>query len=123
MANDEIKPFKKAFRRVNRQFSVLCYAIVILLTFLGVSFSDWGEMVVRNVLIMPVIGVLGYVIFRRKAFYKLPLILLFVEIIAFIINIVERDLHMICMTAVVYLVFMLTGILIGMLLHFAFRKE
>lgn len=120
---DEIKPFRKILKKTNRQFNILCYAVIILLLFIGVSFSDWGETMLKSIAVMPAVGALGYVLFRYKALYKLPLMLLLTEIIAFIIGFIERDFYMIGINAGIACVFILAGFLIAMLLHFAFGKE
>ena len=123
VAEDEIKPFRKMLKKTKRQFSVLCYAVIILLLFIGVSFSDWGETMLRSIAVMPAAGILGYVLFRYKALYKLPLMLLLAEIIAFVIGFIERDIYMIGLNMALACLFILLGFLIAMLVHFAFRKE
>ncbi len=120
---EEIKPFKKLLKKTNRQFTVLCYAVLILLLFIGVSFSDWGENMLKSIAVMPAAGALGYVLFRYKALYRLPLMLLVTEAFAFAINIIERDLYMIGINAGLACLCILTGFLLAVLVHSAFRKD
>lgn len=120
---EEIKPFKKILKKTNRKFNVLCYAVMILLLFIGVSFSDWGENMLRSIAVMPAAGALGYVLFRYKALYKLPLMLLVTEAAMFAIGIIERDFYMIGINAGLACVCILAGFLLAVLVHFALRKD
>ncbi len=122
-AKEEIKPFKKILKKTNRQFNVLCYAVIILLLFIGVSFSDWGENMLKSIAVMPATGALGYVLFRYKTLYKLPLMLLVTEAFAFAINIIEHDFYMIGLNVALALLCILAGFLFAVLVHFIFRKD
>lgn len=122
-AEEEIKPFRKMLKKTNRQFTILCYAVIILFLFIGVSFSDWGETMLKSIAVMPAVGALGYALFRYRALYKLPLMLLLTEAVAFVTGFIERDFYMIGINAGISCLFILAGFLIAMLIHFAFRKE
>jgi hypothetical protein len=80
-----------------------------------------------NALIMPFIGVLGYVVFRWKAIYMTPLILTFVHVLMNTIPMgLQReylDFQVLVALTFIYCIFMLAGVLIAGLLHFAFKKE
>ena len=123
VAEDEIKPFRKMLKKTKWLFSALCCAVIILFLFIGVSFSDWGEDMLRSIVVMPAAGILGYVLFRYTALYKLPLMLLLAEIIAFVIGFIERDIYMIGLNVALACLFILLGFLIAMLVHFSFRKD
>ena len=120
---EEIKPFKKILKKTNRLFSALCCTVIILFLFIGVSFSDWGENMLKSIAVMPAAGAFGYVLFRYKALYKLPLMLLITEAAAFVIGFVERDIYMIGLNMALACLFIFIGFLIAMLIHFAFRKD
>ena len=120
---EEIKPFKKILKKTNRLFSALCCTVIILFLFIGVSFSDWGENMLKSIAVMPVAGAFGYVLFRYKALYKLPLMLLITEAAAFVIGFVERDIYMIGLNMALACLFIFIGFLIAMLIYFAFRKD
>jgi len=67
---------------MNRQFNSMAYALIILLIFLGFSWTG-GENLMYNSLIMPVVGIFGYYVFKWKAIYKIPVLLLAVELFIF----------------------------------------
>ena len=76
---------------------------------------------------MPVIGALGYVIFRGYAALILPGMLLALHLagnlIAFLRGVEVLDLWSVVLWTALYAVFAAVGVLIAWLLHFAFRKE
>lgn len=80
-----------------------------------------------NTLIMPLIGVVGYCLFRWKAIYTIPLLLLIFYPIATVASMVlageTLDVYSAVFWTVIYSIFALTGTAIAGLLHFAFRRE
>ena len=109
-------------KRKLQMFSVL---LMLFGAFFGLSLTA-GEQMFYNSLIMPVIGVLGYVILRWKAVYQVPLLLLVMMFLINVLNLI-RGMEYMPPTAVVlwvgiYTIFVEAGILIAGLLHFAFRK-
>ena len=76
-----------------------------------------------NSLIMPVVGVFGYYIFRWTAVYKMPLLLLIINTFLSVFKLVEIDLYSAFLWTLIYSIFVLVGIAIAFLLHYAFRKE
>ncbi len=123
-ADSEIKPFKKIMKKANRTLSSVCFALTVMLLFSGImNSSDEGMMLYYNAVIMPVCGVCGYVAFRKKAFFVLPILLLVTDGIAFAFNLLPDTMNMILWLSGIYCIFILAGILIAALLHFALRKE
>ena len=114
--------FKTIMRKMNRQFNSLAYALVILFIFLGFSWTG-GENLMYNSLIMPIVGVFGYYVFRWKAVFKIPLLLFVVELFIFAFNLWDLDFHSAIIWTLLYCGFVFVGIVIAFLLHFAFRKE
>ncbi len=122
--DSEIKPFKKMMKKANRTLSSVCFAMTVMLLFSGImNSSDEGMMLYYNAVIMPVCGVCGYVAFRKKAFFVLPILLLATDGIAFAFNLLPDTMNMILWLSGIYCIFILAGILIAALLHFALRKE
>ena len=119
---DGARPFKRIMKRMNRQLYMLAYPIVILFVFLGFSLTG-GEHLMYNSLIMPIVGVFGYYVFRWKAVYKMPLLLLIIDTFICIFRLVELDLYSAFIWTLIYSVFVFVGIAIAFLLHFAFGKE
>ena len=121
-AQNDARLLRKISGKINVQMQSMSYALIILFTFLGLSITAGSDMM-YNSLIMPVVGVFGYVSFRLKALYKLPVLLFFIEIFAFLFKLVETDLYSLFMWSLIYSVFIFAGVAIAYLLHFAFRKE
>ena len=119
---DDAKPFKKIMKRMNREFYMLSYSLIIFFVFLGFSWTG-GENLMYNSLIMPVVGVFGYYVFKWKAIYKMPLLLLVIDMFLCVFNLVELDIYSAFLWTLIYSVFVFVGIIIAFLLHFALRKE
>mgnify|MGYP003305639135 CR=1 FL=1 len=114
--------FMKFKRKVQAFFAML----IMFGLFFGLGLTDGREMF-YNSLIMPVIGVLGYVVFRWKSLYILPALMFVMHVMIFILNLIRRvqywDFYSLVMWTVIYGIFVIVGIVIAGLLHFAFRKE
>ena len=119
---DTVKPFKRMMKRMNRQFYMLAYSLIIFFVFLGFSWTA-GENLMYNSIIMPIVGVFGYYVFRWKAIYKMPILLLLIDLAIFLFQIVELGFVETLEWTLIYGIFVWVGILIAFLLHFAFRKE
>ncbi len=122
IGNEDIKPFKKLMKRLNRQFSMFAYSMIMFFIFLGFSFTA-GENLMFNSLIMPIVGIFGYYVFRWKAVYKVPILLLLIDLAVFAFQLVEIGFADTLSWTLIYSVFVLIGIAIAFLLHFAFKKE
>ena len=94
--------------------------------FFGLSLTASEEMF-YNSLIMPVIGMLGYVLFRWNALYQVPLLLLGMLLLINCFGMVRGMEVMPVMGAVmwvgIYSIFVALGVLVAGLLHFVFRKD
>ena len=120
--SDDAKPFKKMMKRMNRQFYSIAYAALIFLIFLGFGWTG-GENLMYNSLIMPVVGIFGYYVFRWKAIYKVPILLLIIDTFVCLFKLVDLDLYSAFVWTLIYSSFVLVGVAIAFLMHFAFRKE
>ena len=107
---------------MNRQFYSLAYAALIFLIFLGFGWTG-GENLMYNSLIMPIVGIFGYYVFRWKAIYKVPILLLIIDTFVCLFKLVDLNLYSAFLWTVIYSIFVFVGIAIAFLLHFAFRKE
>ncbi len=100
--------------------------VMMLGIFFGLGLTASSEMF-YNSLLMPVIGVLGYIVLRWKAVYMVPILLLFANGLSFLFSVMlgvnELDLLSRIMWTFIYSIFVWVGIVIAGLLHFAFRKE
>lgn len=116
------KPFKKMMKRMNRQFYSIAYAAIIFLIFLGFGWTA-GDNLMYNSLIMPIVGIFGYYVFKWKAIYKLPVLLLIIDLAVFAFQLVEIGFADTLMWTVLYAIFVLVGVAIAFLLHYALKKE
>ena len=121
-STDGEKPFKRIMKRMNRQFYSLAYAALIFLIFLGFGWTN-GENLMYNSLIMPIVGIFGYYVFSWKALYKVPILLLVIDMLVCVFKLVEMDFYSAIMWTLIYSLFVFVGIAIAFLLHYAFRKE
>ena len=119
---EDTKTFKTIMKRMNRQFYSIAYAALIFLIFLGFGWTG-GENLMYNSLIMPVVGIFGYYVFRWKAIYKVPLLLLIIDTFVCLFKLVDLDLYSALLWTMIYSIFVFVGIAIAFLLHFAIRKE
>ena len=119
---EDIKPFKKIMKKMNMQVHSISYLLIIFFIFFGFLSMDSGD-VFYNSLIMPIVGVFGYIIFRFRAFYKLPILLLVINFFACIFKFAEVELYDIFFWTAIFTVFVFVGIIIAFLIHFALRKE
>ena len=117
---------EKIYRSIQKKMRGFFSMILMMGIFIGLSITE-GADVFYNILLMPVIGAIGYYLFRWRAKYKIPV---FLFIIFFALNVLGlawggevMDIFTILMYSLIYVAFVLVGIIIAGLLHFAFRKE
>ena len=112
--------------KLKRKLQTFSAILMMFGVFFGVSLTA-SEGTFYNSLVMPVIGVLGYVIFRWKAAYQVPLLLLIIHFLSGALGMVrgleELSIMGIVMWVGIYSVFVEVGVLVAGLLHFAFRKD
>ncbi len=111
--------------KLKRRLQIFSTMLMMFGVFFGLSLTASDDMF-YNSLIMPVVGALGYVIFRWKAVYQVPLLLL---VLQFIINFLGMTRGMeympvmgVVMWVGIYSIFVELGVLVAGLLHYAFRK-
>lgn len=109
----EGKPFRKLVQKLNRQMHGLAYGLIIFFILWGFSLTG-GQDLMYNSVIMPIVGLFGYYVFRWKALYKMPLLLLVLNLLFY---------SSVFPWTAIYSIFVVVGVLIAFLLHFAFRKE
>lgn len=113
----------RAMLRVKRRLTVLYTALMMLGVFFGLCITASEDMFF-NCLIMPIVGVCGYLVFRWKALFALPLILFVSSVLIGAVGLSHGegalDLITLLMMTVIYSLFALGGVVIAMLLRFAF---
>ena len=116
--------FRKLMKRLNLRLSSLSYAVIVIFIFLGYSLMGPGSDLMYNSLIMPAIGVFGYLAFRWKAVFHVPLLLLIATFAAYLLDFTGGmiDLGSVLPWTLIYSIFALAGIALAGLLHLAFGK-
>lgn len=118
----DAKPFKQIMRKLNRQMYSLAYGLIIFFILWGFSLTG-GENLMYNSVIMPIVGLFGYYVFKWKALYKMPILLLVLNLVAYNLHFAQIDFLSVFPWTAIYSIFVIVGVLIAFLLHFAFRKE
>ena len=116
----------KVFGKFKRQMRLFFAMLMMFGIFFGLSLTAGSDMF-YNALIMPVIGVLGYIIFRWRALYTIPILLLITHGLTNAVGTIRDaehlDFYSLLMWTFLYSIFALLGVIIAGLIHFAFRKE
>lgn len=98
-------------------FALLCVGIVF-----GVSLTNQAEMF-YNSLIMPIAGGCGYLIFQKRAVYKVPILLLILyaamNVLQSLRGVESLDFYSILMWVAIYSIFAIFGVGIAGLFHYA----
>lgn len=111
----------KKFERKTRLF----FAMVMMFgIFCGLMLTA-GSGVFYNVLIMPIIGAIGYYLFRWKGLYVIPGLLFGTHLLTNAIGLGNEYMSLpgLLMWTAVYCGAAVLGLVIAALLHFAFQKE
>lgn len=115
-----------SFAALWRKARLLAAMVMMLGIFAGMSFTGSQELF-YNALLMPLIGGLGFLVFRWKALYNIPLLLLACGLVTLGLDALrglgQLDLPSLLMWTVIYCGFALAGMLIAFLLCFALKKE
>lgn len=125
----ETSPFvdsKKLWDKVMWKVRIFFAAILMFGIFFGLSLTADAEMF-YNSLLMPVIGVIGYVIFRWHALYVVPVLMLVTSCLSLLLGTLRGVEHLDFASGVmwvfIYSIFVVIGVVIAGLLHFACRRE
>lgn len=117
----------RALTRVRKWLNLVYTVLIILGIFVGLCLtSQSGDALLYNCLIMPAAGVFGYLTFRWRAFFIVPIILLFMSFITNalgMLSVYKLDFLGVLSQAFIYLLFALAGSIITMLFKFAFTKN
>lgn len=116
----------KTFEKLHRRLQLSSAMLMMFGIFFGLSLTA-GSGLFYNTLIMPVIGALGYYIFRGKALYIVPLLMLVTHCATNLFGLLQGvehlDLRSMLLWTFLCSVFAALGTVAAWLLHFAFRKE
>ena len=112
------------FRKIRRQSQIFFTLVMMFGVFYGLILTARNG-IFQNVIIMPIIGGIGYYLFRWKGLYIVPTLLLVTHFITNALGLGGEYLELseLLMWTLIYCGFAQVGFLIGALLHFAFKKE
>jgi len=112
--------------KLKKRLQTFSAMLLMFGVFFGLSLTASEDMF-YNSLIMPVLGALGYVLFRWKALYQVPLLLLvtllFINGFGMVRGMEVMAVMGVVMWVGLYAIFVGIGVLVAGLLHFAFRRE
>ena len=112
--------------KLKKRLQIFSAMLLMFGVFFGLSLT-FSEEMFYNSLIMPVIGALGYILFRWNALYQVPLlllvILLFINGFGMIRGMEVMPVMGVVTWAGIYSIFVGLGVLVAGLMHFAFRRE
>lgn len=113
-------------KRIQRKMHVFWGMVLMFGVFFGLSLTASGELFL-NTLIMPVIGCVGYYLFRWRALYVTPCLLFITHLVTntfgFLRGTEYLDIASLLLWTSLYSFFAIIGMIIAGLIHFAFRKE
>ena len=116
----------KSFGKFYRRLQLFATMLMMFGIFFGLSLTA-GSGIFYNTVIMPVIGVLGYIIFGTKSLCIVPGVLFITHFVTNLLGLIRGtehlDFYSLLMWTFLYSVFALLGVVVAWLLHFAFRKE
>ncbi|MBR2049005.1 MAG: zf-HC2 domain-containing protein [Oscillospiraceae bacterium] len=115
---------EKLLGKLSRKLQLGSAMVLMFGILFGLSLPA-GNGIFYNSLIMPLIGLVGYYLFRWKAVVLIPVLL---YVMHFITNALGLGAEYLTLPSLVmwtglYCLFAVIGVVIGGLLHFAFRKE
>ena len=109
-------------KKAVRLYKTVAFALTVFFIVLGFTWTG-NENLFYNSILMPVVGVLGYLVFKWKAIYKLPFLMLILDMLAFAFKLADIELIDALVWPMIYSVFVAVGVTIAFLLHFALKKE
>lgn len=115
---------KDILTKIKRRAQIFSAMVMMFGIFYGLTLTS-GSGMFYNTMIMPVIGTIGYYLFRWKGLYLIPSLLLVSHFVTNALGLGGELLEfggLLAMTAI-YCLIALVGFVIAALLHFAFKKE
>ena len=115
---------KQLLSKLTRRAQVFSAMIMMFGIFYGLMLTA-GNGIFMNVIIMPIIGGIGYFLFRWKGLYIIPALLFVTHIFTNAMGLGGEVLEPVglFMWTIIYCCVAMVGFIIAALLHFAFKKE
>ena len=119
-------PVKKSavLEKLSRKIQLASAMVLMFGVLFGLMLTA-GSGIFHNALIMPIIGAIGYYLFRWRALYLIPWILFVTHLVINYLGMGQEVLGFVTLMTWtgLYCIFALIGFVIAALLHFVFRKE
>ena len=114
----------KILDKLNRKIQLASAMVLMFGVLFGLMLTA-GSGIFHNALIMPIIGAIGYYLFRWRALYLIPGILFVTHLVINYLGMGQEVLGFVTLVTWtgLYCIFALIGFVIAALLHFVFRKE
>ena len=115
---------KEILGKVTRRAQLFSAMVMMFGIFYGLMLTS-GSGMFYNAMIMPIIGGIGYYLFRWKGLYILPVLLFATHFMINALGLGEEYLVLpgLLMMTGIYCAFALIGFIVAALLHFALKKE
>ena len=114
---------QKAFSKAQRYLTAVNSVLMLFGIYFGLSLTHRIDMF-YNILIMPIVGAAGYLLLGKRSFLIVPALLWSVSIpVNYLLLEKPLNLGMLFWWTLIYAGLAIAGILIAILLKFAFRKE
>lgn len=117
---------QRLLRRVRQQLRGVLLIVLLVGILFGLELTN-GTNMFYNSLLMPLLGAVGYLVYRWKALWRIPLLLLGLCVAVGLLNLLRglpaADALGLLVWTGFYCLFALAGVLIAGLLHFALKKE
>ena len=115
-----------ALRKIRSRMRIGLSMLLMFGIVFGINLTE-GVDVFNNSLLMPVLGVLGYILFRWRALYLMPLLILGTSAVSFLLGMLKgmyvSDHDSLLFWTGIFSLFAIGGAVAAGLMHFAFRKE
>lgn len=115
---------RKMMQKIQKQSQIFSAMVLMFGILFGLMLTA-GSGIFYNAIIMPVIGAIGYYLFRWSALYTIPTLLFVTHVITNALGLGAEYLGLpsLLLWTGLYCIFALIGIAIAALLHFALKKE
>lgn len=121
--HQEIREDNHVFeRKLNRSVNLYTAIVMMAVMMYGICLTG-GNNMLMNAVIMPVCGILGFIVFGWKSVYKTPVIILIFTSIHLLTAADHDGIAEVVMMVFLYSIFALIGMVIAALLKYAFQKE
>lgn len=122
---EDLQHFKNLKHKMELRWQGFAAVLMMAGILFGLGLTNGGNLF-YNALIMPVVGILGYMIFRWRAVYIMPIVFFVTHGLLNLFNFLRGaeflDVPSFLLWTLIYFIFISIGVLIAFLAHLAFKK-